>query len=243
MDSSDFEAAFSLPFARDSSLDTVVVGSLVTLASFTTPLAGVLLAGYVVRLVRAGFGGASALPLFDDLADMAVEGARLSAVFVVLQLPALALVTLVLGSSSASLTVAAAVSDPQILQYLDVSVFDVLGLALAGIAALGGAYLTAAATVALASERSFAASIPLIRGLASDTSFVSVVSASALVVFGGRLLGFFVGTSPVAGVVFTACVSFLTLVAAATLLGRGMRQSEVDTWTDQQPAFAGVESA
>ncbi|WP_416838873.1 DUF4013 domain-containing protein [Haloferax sp. DFSO52] len=242
MDSSDFEAAFALPFARETSFDTVAVGILVTLASFTTPLAGVLLVGYVVRLVRAGAGGATALPTFDDVFDMVVEGGRLSAVIVAVQLPALALVAIVLTASDAPFAVATAVSDPRMLQYLDGSVFTVLGFAIAGIAALGGTYLGVAATVAFAAEGSVVASIPLIRSLASDTSFASVASAAAFVVFGGRLLGFLGGAIPLVGIVFTACVSFLTLVAAAALLGRGVGCSEIETQIDQQPAFSGVES-
>ncbi|KTG25588.1 DUF4013 domain-containing protein [Haloferax profundi] len=221
MDLSDLESAVALPFAADSSFDTVALGVLATLASFTTPLAGVLLAGYVARLVRAGGRDAPTLPAFDDVLGMAVEGTRLSVVLVALQLPAFAVAGAVLGSSSPPFTVFATVADPRTLQYLGLSAFDVVGLVAAGLATLAGTYVGAAATVALAHEQSIVAAVPVTRALVGDSAFVSVVSASALVVFGGRLLGFLVGTFPLAGVVLTAGVSFVTLVAAATLLGRG----------------------
>ncbi|KAB1192266.1 DUF4013 domain-containing protein [Haloferax sp. MBLA0076] len=221
MDLSDLETAVALPFAADTSFDSVAIGVLVTLASFTTPLAGVLLAGYVARLVRAGSRDEATLSTFDGVLGMGVEGIRLSVVLVVLQLPAIAIAGAVLGSSSTPLTVFAAVADPRTLQYLGFSAFDVAGLVVAGLAALAGTYIGAAATVALAREQSLVAAVPVTRALVGDRAFFSVVSASALVVFGGRLLGFLVGTVPLVGVVLTAGVSFVTLVAAATLLGRG----------------------
>lgn len=221
MDRSDFQAAFALPFARDSSLDTVAVGVLVTLAAFATPLSGVVLAGYVVRLVRAGRRDATALPAFDDVLDMTIDGARLSVVLVALQAPGVVLATVVLGSSRTPVSLVAALSDPRLLTYAGLSAFDVGGLVVAGIAAFVGTYLATTATVALAAEGSLVASIPVTRTLASDTSFASLVSATMLVVFGGRILGSLSGAVPLVGSVLTACVSFLTLVVAATLLGRG----------------------
>lgn len=243
MDRSDFEAALALPFARASSFDTVAVGTLVTLASFATPLAGVLLVGYLARLVRAGTHRATALPTFDDVPDLAVEGTRLSAVLVALQLPAVAVASVVFGSSGVPLTASTVLSDPRLLQYVDLSVFGVVGLVVAGCLALGGAYLGAAATVALARERSVAASLAQIRPLAFDPSVRSAVAASALVVFGGRLLGVFVGVVPFVGVVLTAGVSFLTVAAAATLLGRGTATPTAATSVDHRSSAETVGSA
>ncbi|WP_396613256.1 DUF4013 domain-containing protein [Haloferax sp. S1W] len=233
MDFSDFESAFALPLAEDTSFDTLVTGILVTLASFATPLAGVLLVGYVARLVRVGSRNATALPTFDEVVGMVIEGTRLSAVLVLLQLPAVGIAVAVLQSAGASLAALVYAAETQSLQYLGLSAFVVVGLVAAGIAALVGTYLSAAATVALAREQSFTASVPVAQALAADASFVSVVSAVALVVFGGRLLALLFGALPLGGTVLAGSASFLTLVASATLLGRGAPTSADRTVTQQ----------
>ncbi|AFK18365.1 DUF4013 domain-containing protein [Haloferax mediterranei ATCC 33500] len=229
MDVSDFESAFALPLTEETSFDTFVVGMLVTLASFATPLAGILLVGYVAKLVRAGDYDATALPSFDDFPGMAVEGMRLSAVLVALQLPAVGIATAVLSSSGPSLAALAYVFDPRMFQYLGLSAFGIVGLVVAAVAALVGTYLSAAATVALAREQSLAAAVPVTRTLVFDISFVPVVSAVALVVFSGRLLTFLFGAFPFGGVVLASVVSFLLLVASATLLGRGAPETPTES--------------
>ncbi|ELZ91883.1 hypothetical protein C440_16264 [Haloferax mucosum ATCC BAA-1512] len=220
MDASDFESAFTLPLAEDTSFDTFVVGLLVTLASFATPLAGVLLVGYVVRLVRGGDRRATALPSFDDFPGIVAEGVRLSVALVTLQLPAVGILAVVFNSSRLSLT-ALALSTPRALRYFDFSVLDVVGLVVAAVVALVGTYLSAAATVAIARERSLLAATPVFRDLAFDVSFVPVVSAVALVGFAGRIAVLLFGAFPLGGVILAGTVSFLVLVASATLLGRG----------------------
>ncbi|WP_082677705.1 DUF4013 domain-containing protein [Haloferax sp. Q22] len=221
MDVSDLEAAFALPLAEDTSFDTTLVGVLATLASVATPLAGVLLAGYVIRLVRAGDREATALPSFDDLTGMAVDGARLSAALVALQLPAVGLATAALPGSSPSLSMLTHATDPAMFGLLGLSPLDTATLAAAGVATLAGSYLSVAATVALARERSLVAAIPVTRDLALDRSFVRVASAVALVGFVARLLVALCAAVPVAGAALAATASFCFLVAAATLLGRG----------------------
>ncbi len=221
MDVSDLEAAFALPLAEDTSLDTAVIGVLSTLASVATPLAGILLAGYVVRLVRAGDREAAALPSFDDLAGMAVDGARLSGTLVALQLPALALAAAALPGSGPSIAMLSYATHPEMLGLLGLTALDTAGLVAAGLASLAGSYLSLVATVALAREGSLAASVPAVRDLAFDRSFVRVASAVALVVFVARLLVFLCASVPVAGTVLAATASFLFLVVSATLLGRG----------------------
>ncbi|MFC7204444.1 DUF4013 domain-containing protein [Haloferax namakaokahaiae] len=221
MDASDFESAFALPFANDTSFDTVVAGVLLTLATLSTPLAGVLLVGYLARLVRGGERNASSLPAFDDFVGMAVEGTRLSTVLVALQLPAVAIAAGVFELTGARLAALSFVADPTLLSYVSLSAVAVAGLVVAGLAALAGMYVSAAMLVAVAHERSLLAALPAARTLVFDTSFATVVSAAVLVGFGGRLLEVLFGTFPVVGVVLAAVVSFLTLVAAATLLGRG----------------------
>ncbi|EMA01549.1 DUF4013 domain-containing protein [Haloferax denitrificans] len=221
MDVSDLEAAFALPLAEDTSVDTAVIGVLSTLASLATPLAGILLAGYVVRLVRAGDREAAALPSFDDLAGMAVDGARLSAALVALQLPALALATAALPGSGPSIAMLSYATHPEMLGLLGLTALDTAGLVAAGLASLAGSYLSLAAAVALAREGSLAAAIPVTRTLAFDRSFVRVASAVALVVFVARLLVALCAAVPVAGALLAATASFLFLVVSATLLGRG----------------------
>ncbi|POG53934.1 DUF4013 domain-containing protein [Haloferax marisrubri] len=221
MDVSDLEAAFALPLAEDSSLDTAVVGVLATLASLATPLAGVLLAGYVVRLVRAGDREATALPSFDGLTGMAADGARLSAALVALQLPAVGLATAALPGSTPSLSMLTHATDPVMLGLFGLSPLDTATLAAAGVATLAGSYLSMAATVALARDRSLVAAVPVARDLALDRSFVGVASAVALVGFAARLLVALCAAVPVAGTALVATASFCFLVAAAALLGRG----------------------
>ncbi|RDZ65582.1 hypothetical protein C5B90_04275 [Haloferax sp. Atlit-12N] len=221
MDVSDLEAAFALPFAEDSPLDTAVTGVLATLASLATPLAGILLSGYVVRLVRAGDHEATALPSFDDLTGMAADGARLSAALVALQLPAVGLVTVAFPGSGPSLAMFTYATNPAMLGLLGLSPIDTATLAAAGLAALAGSYLSVAVTAALARERSLVAAVPVTRDLALDRSFVSVASAVALVGFVARLLVALCAAVPVAGTALAATASFCFLVVAATLLGRG----------------------
>ncbi|MBS8119770.1 DUF4013 domain-containing protein [Haloferax volcanii] len=221
MDVSDLEAAFALPLAEDTSVDTTLLGVVSTLASLATPLAGILLAGYVVRLVRAGDREAAALPSFDDLTGMAVDGARLSAALVALQLPAVGLATVSLPGSRPSIAMLSYATNPVMLGSFGVTALDTAGLVAAGLASLLGSYLSLVATVALAREASLAAAIPATRDLASDRSFVRVASAVALVVFVARLFVALCAAVPVAGTLLAATASFLLLVVSATLLGRG----------------------
>ncbi|SEK37068.1 DUF4013 domain-containing protein [Haloferax larsenii] len=221
MDFSDLESALALSLASDTSLDTVVVGVLVTLASFATPLAGVVLVGYVVRLVRAGGRTATALPAFDEFGGMVVDGVRLSVVLLALQLPAVGMAVAVAKLAGASFATLVYAAEMHSLHVIGNSALIGVGLVAAGGAALVGTYLSAAATVALARERSLVAAVPTTRELASDTSFVPVVSAVALVVFAGRLLTALFGALPLVGSGLAALVSFFALVASATLLGRG----------------------
>ncbi|MFC7129000.1 DUF4013 domain-containing protein [Haloferax chudinovii] len=246
MDVSDLEAAFALPLAEDSSADTAVIGIVSTLASLATPLAGVLLAGYVVRLVRAGDREAAALPSFDDLTGMAVDGARFSAALVALQLPAVGLATAALPGSGPSIAMLSYAADPTMLGLLGLTALDTATLAAAGLAALAASYLSLVATVALAREGSLAAAVPVARDLAFDRSFVRVASAVALVVFVARLFVFLCASVPVAGTVLAATASFLFLVVSATLLGRGAPDAPslgVDAPRDSHAGGASPESA
>ncbi|GGC63261.1 DUF4013 domain-containing protein [Haloferax sulfurifontis] len=225
MDVSDLEAAFALPLAEDTSVDTAVIGVLSTLASLATPLASILLAGYAVRLVRAGDREAAALPSFDDLAGMVADGARLSAALVALQLPAVGLATAALPGSGPSLATLSYATNPSMLGLLGLTPLDTATLAAAGLASLAGSYLSLAATVALAREGSLAAAIPATRDLAFDRSFVRVASAVALVVFAANLFVALCAAVPVAGTPLAATASFLFLIVSATLLGRGARDA------------------
>ncbi|ELZ86582.1 hypothetical protein C453_05574 [Haloferax elongans ATCC BAA-1513] len=221
MDFSDLESALALPLAEDTSLDTAAVGVLATLASFVTPLAGIVLVGYVVRLVRAGGRTTTALPAFDEFGGVVVDGVRLSGVLVALQLPAVGIAVAVAKLAGASFATLVYAAEMQSLHVVGHSVLVVVGLVAAGGAALVGTYFSAAATVAVARERSLVAAVPTTRELASDMSFVPVVSAVALVVFAGRLLAALFGALPLVGSVLAALVSFFALVASAALLGRG----------------------
>ncbi|WP_081909191.1 DUF4013 domain-containing protein [Haloferax prahovense] len=243
MDVSDLEAAFALPLAEDTSFDTTLVGVLATLASFATPLAGVLLAGYVVRLVRAGDRDATALPSFDDYTDMVADGARLSAALVALQLPAVGLATAALPGSGLSLATLTYATNPAMLGLLGLSALETVGLVAAGLAALMGSYLSVAATVAIAREGSLVAAIPVTRDLAFDRSFIGVASGVALVGFVAGLLVALCAAVPAVGTALAATASFYSLVASATLLGRGAPNASVlDVDASRQSHAGGVSS-
>lgn len=104
----DFEADLRFPTAADDWVESLVIGTVLSLFSgLLLPL--IPLQGYLLNCARAGMAGDEALPSFTDWERLVGDGLRGLVVLVVYQLPALFLggvsitALLLLGSDSQSL--------------------------------------------------------------------------------------------------------------------------------------------
>lgn len=229
----DFDSLLRWPLETDGWPHTVLVGALLVA---TTPLLipGVLLAGYVVRLLRPEAEDAS-LPTFGDLHSLVRTGLRASGIVVVYHLPAAALIT------AGTAGVASAYHRWRTLLLLRpgaiASTFDLasltgaVGVALVGMALLPvcGYVATVAVTAYADTDDVTAAFAPerLRRQVRSTTTLRAWLLASLVVVGSGlcaALLGGVSAAVPGVGTLLTAAVRFYGGLVA------------VGVWNEARPA-------
>lgn len=218
------------PFDADRT-DTLLVGTLLTLATASAPVVGLLLVGYAVRTTRRRACG-DGVPAFDDWRALAGDGVRAAAATSLLHLPAAAVVAVVgldrmlRGASSLSYLSHYALS-PDYAAVAAVAVVALLEL-VAG-------YLSVATLVGLARTGSADARLPsVVAELARDRRFVRAFGLTLAVGGGARLARFVLATLPVAGELLGALVSFAGVVVAASVLA-----SVVDGRDDRLASVSG----
>jgi hypothetical protein len=199
--------------------ETLITGTLLTLASAVAPVVGLALFGYVVRVVRAGGDGSASLPAFDEWRALALDGGRAALATAPLHLPGLVVLAAVLGAHEWRL------ASPYALVALRDGVVPPLGL-VAGILAVVGlelvaGYLSVAVLVAVARRGSLGFGVfERAADLARDRAFVRGFALAFVVGVVGHVLGGFARLVPVLGGPTSACVSFVALVVGASVLGR-----------------------
>ena len=202
------------PFDADRT-DTLLVGTLVTLATASTPVVGLLVLGYAVRTTRRRARG-EGLPAFDDWRALAGDGVRAAAATSVLHLPAAAVVAVVgldrmlRGASS--------------LAYLSHYALSPDYGAVAAIAAVAllelvAGYLSVATLVGLARTGAVDARLPsVVAELVRDPRFGRAFGLALAVGGGARLARLALATLPVVGEPLGAFVSFVGVVVASSAL-------------------------
>jgi hypothetical protein len=201
------------PFDADRT-DTLLVGTLVTLATASAPVVGLLVLGYAVRTTRRRARGGG-LPAFDDWRALAGDGVRAAATSV-LHLPAAAVVAVVgldrmlRGASS--------------LAYLSHYALSPDYGAVAAIAAVAllelvAGYLSVATLVGLARTGAVDARLPsVVAELVRDPRFGRAFGLTLAVGGGARLARLALATLPVVGEPLGAFVSFVGVVVASSVL-------------------------
>ncbi|MFB6171896.1 MAG: DUF4013 domain-containing protein [Haloarculaceae archaeon] len=207
------EDALRYPYGDGAGAGALLVGVLLTLLGFLLlPL--VLVAGYTLRVARAGVAG-EAMPAWDDWAALFVDGLRAIAVAVAyLLVPGV----LVVGTLAA-VFVALPGPVPRVVTVVAwvVAVLSVPAL-------LAALYVLPAALVNVALVGRTGAGFALRRlwpVLASETYAVAWLLALVVSVLGGAVAGV-VALVPVVGVVVGAAVGFYVDVVATYLYARGV---------------------
>jgi hypothetical protein len=220
----------SLTYLRtgDDWLKTVLVGGLLTLLGFLV-VPAVLVAGYLVRVLRATMHGDDAPPRFDDWGAMAAEGVRAFGIALVYGvLPALLLAaTAAVGGLAAS--------GGRTLALLGGGLV-LLGGLLALALGLVAAYVLPAALANYAEQDRFGAGFALadLRPvLGSGTYATAWLSGVAVVLVAGLVAGL-LNAVPLLGTVVGGFVSFYAVTAAYYIVGhawgdlRGLALDEAD---------------
>jgi hypothetical protein len=202
------------PFDADRT-DTLLVGTILTLATASAPVVGLLLVGYVVRTVRRRACG-DGVPGFDNWRALAGDGVRAAAVTGVLHLPAAAVVAVVgldrMLRSASSLAFANHYA-------LSPDYGAVAALAAIALLELVAGYLSVATLVGLVRTGSADARLPsAVAEIARDPRFVRAFGLVLAVGAGARLGRLTLAALPFVGEPLGAFVSFAGVVVAASAL-------------------------
>lgn len=207
----------SLSYLRtaDDAVRTVAIGAVLTLLSVLV-VPGLLVAGYLVRVLRRTAGGDDEPPAFDDWESLLVEGALAWVVTVAYAVvPAAVAAALVAGGV---VTVAGAGSA---LGGVARGLAALAGALLAVAVALAAAYALPAALANLATRRRLAAGFDVgaIRPALTDPRYAVGWLTAAVVLVGASAVAGLFAPVPVLGQVVGAVVGFYAAVAAAYVVG------------------------
>jgi len=205
----------SLSYLRTSDdwVKTVVIGGLLTLLGFLV-VPAVLVAGYLVRVLRSTMHGDETPPRFDDWGDLAGDGVRAFVIAVVY-----GLVPAVLVGVTAGLAAAAAGPGPR------------TGLIVGGVAFVGGllalvvgllaAYVLPAALANYAEQGSIGSGFAVgdLRPVLTSGTYATAWVMGFAVVFGAAVVTALLNVVPLLGTVVGAFVSFYAITAAYYIVG------------------------
>ncbi|ADQ68093.1 hypothetical protein C499_15735 [Halogeometricum borinquense DSM 11551] len=195
--------------------DTLVVGTLLSLATVSAPVVGVLLLGYAVRAIRYRVRG-DGVPAFDGWHSIFRDGLRVAVTTGPLHAPAVAIITVVgydrmlRGASS--------------LAYIGHYAFSpdygaVAALVAVAFLELAGGFLSVATLVALASSDTMGRHLLTdVVAVARRRRFHRVFGLVLGVGVAARFARLALGVIPFVGEPLGAVVSFVALVVAASAL-------------------------
>lgn len=204
--------AIRYPIESDDWQLTVLIGGVLTLFSFLL-IPGLLVGGYVVRVVRGSAGGSNEPPVFDDWGRLLVDGVQAWIIGFVYMLVPTIVAAVTIGGSLASMATGST------------------GGAMAGIAGFFGGfilwfvltllfgYLAVAGIVNFAREERFGAAFDFgtIREVVTTSEYaVAWLVAVAVMVVAGIVVGV-LNVIPFLGFIVGSFVSFYAVVVAATL--------------------------
>jgi hypothetical protein len=205
----------SLTYLRESDewVKTVVIGGLLTLFGFLV-VPTILVAGYLVRVLRATMHGDDAPPQFDDWSDLAGDGLRAFAIAVVY-----GLVPAILVGVTAGLAAAAAGPGPR--TGLVVGAVTFVGGLLALVVGLLAAYVVPAAVANYAEQESFRAGFAVgdLRPVLTSGTYATAWVMGFALIFGAGIVATVLNVVPLLGTVVGAFVSFYAITAAYYIVG------------------------
>ncbi|MEF8856427.1 MAG: DUF4013 domain-containing protein [Haloplanus sp.] len=205
----------SLDYLRTSDdwMKTVLIGGLLTLLGFFV-VPTILVAGYLVRVLRATMHGDETPPRFDDWGPLAGDGVRAFIIAVVY-----GLVPAVLIAGTAALATAAVGPGPR--SGLVVGGVTVVGGLLALVGSLLVAYVLPAALANYAEQGSVRAGFAVrdLRPVLTSGTYATAWATGFVVVLGGAVVAGLLNVVPVLGTVAGAFVGFYAITAAYYIVG------------------------
>lgn len=228
----------SLTYLRESDgwVKTVVLGGFLTLLGFLV-VPTVLVAGYLVRVLRGTMHGDDDAPRFDDWGDLAGDGLRAFAIAVVYGL----LPTLLLA---ATVAFAGLLAGPGPRSGLIVGGVTLVGGLLALAFGLLAAYIVPAAVANYAEQGAFRSGFAVddLRPVLTSGTYATAWVLGFAVVFGAALVAAVLNVVPLLGTVVGAFVSFYAITAAYYIVGhawgdlRGLELHDDDETGAERPA-------
>ena len=216
----DIEAVAKYPMESDDWIKTVGIGGVAMIFSFlVVPL--LLVAGYLVRAIRAGMEGAEEPPVFDEWGDLLKEGFVASVIGLVYQLVPIIVVSVFVGGSILAIATG---SDAG----AGVGLLGLMGGVFVGwILSLIFGYVGFAGVANYAREGNFGAGFDF--GVISDvvTSrayLVAWVYVIALNIVVGVIVGL-LNIVPFLGAIVGLFVGFYALIIAGWLWGNGFAEA------------------
>jgi hypothetical protein len=205
----------SLTYLRESDgwVKTVVLGGLLTLLGFLV-VPTVLVAGYLVRVLRGTMHGDGTPPKFDDWGDLAGDGVRAFAIAVVY-----GLVPALLVAVTAGLATAAAGPGPR--SGLVVGAVGLVGGLLALALGLLAAYVVPAAVANYAEQGSIRSGFAVgdLRPVLTSGTYATAWVTGFAIILGAGLVAAVLNVVPLLGTVVGAFVSFYAITAAYYVVG------------------------
>jgi len=205
----------SLTYLRESDgwVKTVVIGGLLTFLGFLV-VPTVLVAGYLVRVLRATMHGDDTPPRFDDWGSLAGDGVRAVAIAVVYGLVPAFLVAVTAG-------LAAAVAGPGPRTGLVVGAVTFVGGLLALVLGLLAAYIVPAAVANYAEQGSFRSGFAVgdLRPVLTSGTYATAWVMGFAIILGAGVVTALLSIVPFLGTVVGAFVSFYAIAAAYYLVG------------------------
>jgi hypothetical protein len=205
----------SLTYLRESDewVKTVVIGGLLTFLGFLV-VPTVLVAGYLVRVLRGTMHGDDVPPRFDDWGALAGDGVRAFAIAVVYGLVPAFLVAVTAG-------LAVAVAGPGPRTGLIVGAVTFVGGILALVLGLLAAYIIPAAVANYAEQDSFRAGFAVgdLRPVLTSGTYATAWVMGFAIILGAGIVTAVLNIVPLLGTVVGAFVSFYAITAAYYIVG------------------------
>lgn len=204
----DIETLLTYPMESDDWIVTVLVGGILLFLSFLI-VPGVLVYGYLVRVLRAGMADASEPPTFDDWGTLFVEGLVAFVIVLVYQLVPIVVFVVTVGGSLAAFASGSTAG-------AGVGVAGLFGgLALTALLAVVFSYVGFVGVANYAHERAFAAGfdVAVITDVGTSADY-AVPWLGAVVVM---VVASLVASIPILGVF----VLFYATIVASNLVGQG----------------------
>ncbi|WP_318569773.1 DUF4013 domain-containing protein [Salinigranum marinum] len=204
----DIEALLTYPMESDDWLVTVLIGTVLTLLSvFIIP--GILVYGYLVRVLRAGMDDAPEPPAFGDWGSLFVEGLVATVILFVYQLIPLVVFAVTVGGSLAAIATGSRVG-------AGVGMAGLFGgLALSVVLALVFSYVGLVGVANYAREGTIGAGfdVGVIIDVGTDGAYAIPWAVGVLVL----IVASVVGSIPILG----QAVLFYALIVAMRVVGQG----------------------